>query len=128
LTDKLGWKPGFEARVLGCPEPLRAALAGLAPTPGGALFQLLFVRDQAALEARALAAIEAHRAVGPGAVLWIAYPKLSGAIASDLTRDRGWEALAAADFLAVRQIALDDDWSALRFRPRSEIPRVTRRA
>jgi len=50
------------------------------------------------------------------ALLWIAYPKKSGRIKSDITRDNGWETVSAAGYEAVTQVAVDDDWSALRFR------------
>ena len=33
-------------------------------------------------------------------------------------RDRGWDTLAAQGFAPVRQVAIDDDWSVLRFRRR----------
>jgi len=50
------------------------------------------------------------------ALLWIAYPKKSGGVKSDLTRDNGWEAIFAAGYDPVTQVAVDDNWSALRFR------------
>lgn len=50
------------------------------------------------------------------ALLWIAYPKKTGSIKSDITRDNGWETVLAAGYEAVTQIAVDDDWSALRYR------------
>ncbi len=40
---------------------------------------------------------------------------------SDITRDTGWDALAAYDAEPVSQVALDEDWSALRFKPFVEI-------
>ncbi len=50
------------------------------------------------------------------ALLWIAYPKKTGKIKSDMTRDSGWETVFAAGYEPVTQIAVDNDWSALRFR------------
>lgn len=50
------------------------------------------------------------------ALLWIAYPKKSGKIRSDISRDNGWELVFAAGYEPVTQVAIDDDWSALRFR------------
>jgi hypothetical protein len=61
-----------------------------------------------------------------GGRLWLAYPKKSGAIRSDLSRDRGWESLAPYDLHPVTQVALDATWSALRFRFRDEIRTLTR--
>jgi len=50
-------------------------------------------------------------------VLWFAYPKgTSKRYASEVNRDTGWEPLKSAGFETVRLIAVDEDWSALRFR------------
>lgn len=49
--------------------------------------------------------------------LWFAYPKKSSKkYTSDISRESGWQPLGDAGFEGVRQIALNDDWSALRFR------------
>jgi len=50
------------------------------------------------------------------ATFWIAYPKLTSKIASDLCRDKNWDFVADYGFEAVRMIALDNVWSAGRFR------------
>jgi hypothetical protein len=54
----------------------------------------------------------------PGdAVLWFAYPKgTSKRYTCDFNRDTGWQVIRDAGFDSVRQIAIDEDWSALRFR------------
>ena len=50
-------------------------------------------------------------------VLWFAYPKKSSKkYVSDITRDSGWLPLGEMGFEGVRQVAIDADWSALRFR------------
>ena len=63
-----------------------------------------------------------------GGALWFAYPKKTGSIKTDISRDNGWELLADRDILPVTQIAIDDNWSALRFRYRDEIKTLTRKA
>ncbi len=50
------------------------------------------------------------------AKLWIAYPKLTSKIASDLSRDKNWDFVSDYGFEAVRMIALDNVWSAGRFK------------
>jgi hypothetical protein len=51
------------------------------------------------------------------AVVWFAYPKQSSkAFTSDLSRELCWEALIPFGLQPVWQIAIDDDWSALRFK------------
>lgn len=49
--------------------------------------------------------------------LWIAYPKKSSKIESDITRDHGWRPLTQQGWEGVRNIAINRTWSALRFRP-----------
>jgi len=51
------------------------------------------------------------------AVLWFAYPKgTSKRFTCDFNRDTGWSVIRDAGFDSVRQVAIDEDWSALRFR------------
>ena len=45
--------------------------------------------------------------------LWIAYPKTTSKIASDLNRDCSWSALTGCGYEGVAQVALDHVWSAL---------------
>jgi len=47
--------------------------------------------------------------------LWVAYPKGGGP--GELNRDRGWDSLRGLGLRPVAQVAVDDVWSALRFRP-----------
>ena len=47
---------------------------------------------------------------------WIGYPK-GGQLGTDLNRDRLVAAPAARGVQPVRQVSIDQTWSALRFRP-----------
>jgi len=50
-------------------------------------------------------------------VVWFAYPKASSKRYScDFNRDNGWGSLKNIGFSGVRQVAINEDWSALRFR------------
>ena len=61
------------------------------------------------------------------AVVWLAYPKGSSKrYKCDFNRDNGWTKLGALGFEPVRQVAIDDDWSALRFRRVGFIKTMTR--
>ncbi len=53
----------------------------------------------------------------PDGLLWVAYRKGAAAKSAGLNRDTGWEALSEAGWRPVRQVAIDEEWSALRFRP-----------
>jgi hypothetical protein len=45
--------------------------------------------------------------------LWVAYPKSTSKISSDLNRDCSWSALTGCGYTGVAQVALDHVWSAL---------------
>lgn len=55
------------------------------------------------------------------ALAWVAYPKGSSGVKTDVNRDKLWDALKGTGWRPVRQIALDDVWSALRFRPAEKV-------
>lgn len=61
---------------------------------------------------------EALGAAADDAVVWFSYPKRSSGVPSDLSRDRGWDALTEAGWRPVSQVSVDEVWSALRFRRR----------
>ncbi len=61
-------------------------------------------------------------------IVWIAYPKsTSKKYKCEFNRDHGWTVLGEAGFEPVRQVAIDEDWSALRFRRTEYIQSLTRR-
>ncbi len=77
-------------------------------------FVLLFVTKQD--EVNSLAAAIAPLTKGDAAV-WFAYPKgTSKNYKCEFNRDNGWKILGDIGFEPVRMVAIDDDWSALRFR------------
>ena len=51
------------------------------------------------------------------AIFWLAYPKgTSKKYTCDFNRDTSWGFMAPYNMMPVRQISIDEDWSALRFR------------
>jgi hypothetical protein len=50
------------------------------------------------------------------AILWVAYPKLTSGLAGDLSRDVIHKLAPKHGLDTVSQIAIDDDWSALRLK------------
>jgi hypothetical protein len=77
-------------------------------------FALAFTTKQA--EVDALSKVLVSKAKGD-AVLWFAYPKgTSKRYKCEFNRDTGWNAMRSGGFDTVRQVAIDEDWSALRFR------------
>jgi hypothetical protein len=103
-------------------EPELTRLKGVAvlrdpKKPPAAKFALAFVTTQ--MELDRLSKLLAKAADGD-ALLWFAYPKgTSKRYTCEFNRDTGWEVIRKAGFDTVRAVAIDDDWSAIRFR-RSE--------
>lgn len=84
-------------------------------------FLLLFVRDKAQLEESRTVL---KSSMDPQGLIWVAYPKKSSKrYKSDLSRDDFWEAFKDMGLEPVRQIALTEDWSVIRFRPGNLIKR-----
>ncbi len=78
---------------------------------------LLFVENSKELH---LFGDEAINSMGEKGILWIAYPKKSSGIKSDLTRDEGWTFLDPYFLSGVSNVAIDDIWSGLRFKKNEE--------
>ncbi len=61
------------------------------------------------------------------AIIWYCYPKKSSKnYTTDISRDNGWDAMGRHGLEPVRQVAIDEDWSALRFRKVDYIKKMTR--
>jgi hypothetical protein len=91
-------------------EPLpQGVTAG--KTMSGADVALVFGDDEASM--RELLTKHAKELAEPG-ILWVAYPKGNRV---DINRDTLWPILGEFGMRANMQVAIDDTWSALRFRP-----------
>jgi hypothetical protein len=89
-------------------------------------FFLAFFTKQKEVDAWAKAI--ARKAVGD-AIVWLAYPKkTSKKYSSEFGRDSRWPSMGAAGFEPVRMVAIDEDWSAVRFRRAEFIKTMTRPA
>jgi hypothetical protein len=87
-------------------------------------FSLAFVSTPEQIDA--LAPQIALKAEGD-AIVWFAYPKgTSKRYKSQIDRDNGWNVLGQEGFEPVRMVAIDEDWSAKRFRRASFIKNMTR--
>ncbi|WP_330341998.1 hypothetical protein [Streptomyces sp. NBC_00557] len=113
VLDKLQIKTGQSVAVLGEPDDVHLESESAAD-PASADAVLAFVTSSADLSGPdAQAALAAARR---DALAWVAYPK-GGKLGTDLNRDTLAAALSERGVRPVRQIAIDDTWSALRFRP-----------
>jgi hypothetical protein len=130
LFKKLNLGAQSVVHVLNAPASFETELASLhgvtvkRTTSGRADFAMAFVTTQAQLDS---ACAKLLKACEGDAALWIAYPKgTSKRYKCEFNRDSGWPALGAAGFEPVRMVAIDEDWSALRFRRVEYIRNMTR--
>jgi len=118
---KLNLKDQREIVVLNAPasfEPELKSLEGVTvrrDAKGGDIdFSLAFVMTQKDVDT--VGPQVAKKAKGD-AVVWFAYPKGSSKkYKSQINRDSGWAVMGKAGFEPVRMVAIDEDWSAVRFR------------
>ena len=122
LARKLGIKPGMKVLLQAPPADFLAVLGTLPEgakllraSTGGADCVIAFVRCKADVKTMAPLALSV---IGEKGLLWFAYPKKSGPLQSDLSRDSGWEPLFEAGFDSVAQISIDETWTGFRFRPK----------
>jgi hypothetical protein len=130
LVKKLGMKPGQKVLILNAPEDYRRLLGTLpedveveSSAEGSFDFVQVFMYNKADVESYAPVAMGALK---PGGLLWFTYPKKTSSIKTDITRDNGWEEVMKAGIRPVTQIAIDETWSALRFRPTYEVKSKSR--
>jgi len=125
LVKKLLLRPDQRALILnasaGYLEKLGALPAGVSldvEARGVYDFVHLFVGNAADLQRLRPAALAAIR---PDGILWISYPKGGAKIGTDINRDSLWALMSDSGLRPVTQIAIDDIWSALRFRPTEKV-------
>ncbi len=121
LAIKLKLKPNQQAALVGAPE---GYLARLGPLPEGVIVSnvlegtydwiQIFVTTKAGLDGLLPGVVAALK---PESLLWISFPKGSSGMQTDLTRDRGWEAVRETGLRWINLISIDEGWSAFSLRP-----------
>lgn len=121
IAEKLRIKAGDTLLTLRAPEIFKAHLGelptGVKIVSAGQNYQQVhwFVTAKAQVEKEAEKII---KLVKENVICWIYFPKGSSGMQTDLTRDKGWDALTAhGDRLAwLSLVSFDDTWSAFSFR------------
>lgn len=134
LFKKLNYKEHKEIIVLDSPQSFLDGLSEMKPyakvvtdlaEAGEVDFAICFVMTQGEID-RFMSRINA-KLIGD-AVIWLCYPKASSKkYRCDFNRDTGFGILGSYGMEPVRQVAIDEDWSALRFRKVDYIKTMTRR-
>ena len=118
IGAKLQIKAGSTVAVLGIPVGVEVDLpegcrASIDAEAAHADAVIVFARDRGALHATGQLAVDAAL---DGRLAWVAYPK-AGKLGTDLNRDVLARLMFDRGAQPVRQVAIDEVWSALRFRP-----------
>jgi hypothetical protein len=108
LPAKLQLKSGQTLATVLAPPGVASAF-----NDGEEVGLIVFVTDRAALEKHRKQIAKSAQA---DRLTWVAYPK-AGQLGTDLNRDSLAALLSESDIQPVRQVAIDEVWSALRFRP-----------
>jgi hypothetical protein len=87
-------------------------------------FILAFVKEQAQIDDLAP---KIDAILDKDGLFWWAYPKGSSKnYKCDFNRDTGWQIMGKLGYESVRMVAIDEDWSALRFRKVEFVKIMTR--
>lgn len=119
LPQKLGIKPGSQLTLIGAPAGFDRVLGPLpdgvrTTTRAGAALDVVvfFTKDAGALKKKFA---PLAKAIAPAGALWIAWPKKSSGVRTDLddnvVRGIGLE----AGLVDVKVCAIDETWSGLKF-------------
>ena len=124
LAKKLQVKPGKHWLLFNAPANY---LALLEPLPEGATVSYetkgsfdgiqLFVKNSIELAENLKIIVPVLR---PDTILWIIYPKKSSGIESDLEMMSSWDELSKYGLRGVAAAAVNENWTALRFRPKEQ--------
>ncbi len=112
IAERLQVRGGRRLAVIGAPPAVDRLVAAPRAKPGEPDVVLVFAHDGAELNKQ----IPLLLAAPAAAILWLAYPKLTSRLAGDLSRETVREKAAAQGLDTVSQIAIDDDWSAMRLK------------
>ena len=119
LPQKLGIKAGFRVAAVGAPEGFDETLGAL---PDGVTWkrQVRAPLDLVILFATARAAVVSEwsrvtDAVGEKGTVWVAWPKKSSGVATDITENTLREDLLPTGWVDVKVCAIDATWSGLKF-------------
>ena len=131
ILKKMNFKEGMKIRIWNEPSDLNKLFESwekdglMAHSEEKANFMLSFVQTEAEIKTYFH---EMHRLSPDDEIIWLAYPKgTSKKYKAQINRDSGWRIVGDMDYEGVRQIAIDEDWSALRFRKIRYIKNLTRK-
>jgi hypothetical protein len=130
ILKKLGYKDQDPILVINAPVEYKAAFAEKVvdihtKINGKYSFIQVFETQLESARNKTAALIEALEEDGH---LWVCYPKgTSKNYKSDINRTKIWDLFASYEFEPVTQVAINDDWSAIRYRHVDNISSMKRK-
>ncbi len=125
LARKLGFKPGQRVSAPGAPPNYRKLLA---PLPEGLKVQRrvskstdavhLFTTSKAELAKKLMAWL---KVLGPGAAIWVSWPKKTSKVLTDITEDTIRAVALPMGLVDIKVCAVDETWSGLKLVLRKEL-------
>jgi hypothetical protein len=119
LAKKLGIKDGFRIALIDVAADVKTELSDEfkkcrteKPSASDLDFVFLFAKSQTGLAIRVAAAANC---LAPAGMLWIAWPKKSSGVATDLTEDLVRGCGLDAGLVDIKICAITDIWSGLKF-------------
>jgi len=118
LAKKMKLKPGLSAVTINAPEKYLNELkhdSEISENLSGKYDWIqIFVKSKAELDNLFPKVLKTLK---PESILWISFPKGSSKIQTDLTRDKGWDVVAAAELKWIVLVSVNELWSAFAVRP-----------
>ena len=125
LARKLGLNPGMSALIIAPPpgylkllRPLSEGLTLSSKTGAAYPFVQVFATRLTDISKFAK---KLSKYAAPNALVWISYPKQTSKLKGGLSRDVIREAMNGPGWRAVSIVAIDEIWSAIRFRPAGQV-------
>ncbi len=118
VLKKMRHKDEYNSVGVNVPDEMSDLTNEFVKGDGETDFTLLFIRDKDELDKMFKKTMEKSKYDG---LFWLAYPKQSSKIKTDVNRDTIWEDLKPLGFRPVSMVSLDKTWSAMRVRPSAEV-------
>ncbi|MFD2612270.1 hypothetical protein [Paenibacillus gansuensis] len=113
LLKKMKYKGG-RAAIMNVPEGIQLGLPAVQELEGAYDFVVGFMQNAQQVKEQ-VPRLVSH--LGDDAVFWICYPKKQGKVKPDINRDSLFTLVGEmTDYRAVSNVAVNELWSALRFR------------
>jgi hypothetical protein len=121
LAKKMKLKPGLKAAVINAPENYLKELkhdSVISQKLSGKFDWIqVFAKNKKELASFAPKVVSSLK---PDTLLWLSFPKGTSKIQTDLTRDKGWEALQELDLKFITLVSVNETWSAFALKPYKE--------